>query len=122
MNPYPICRRIENEADHKAAGAAMRADGHHLYFPSHLIERGGEVIGAASLGIAPVVMVWNHTQQVSVRDSLHLARVYDSLMDAKGMGTYLIACDKSSPYARYMERVGFKPCWETQIFVGGTKA
>ena len=121
MNIYPTVRLIEGD-DRAAVVAAMGADGHHWMGHSHLVERNGEIIGAAALGSVPLVVVWHARGRVQVRDAMHLKLVYDSIMETRGAGQYLIGCDKESPYAHLMGKGGFKPVWETQLFLGGVKA
>jgi hypothetical protein len=123
MELYPKCRRIETKAELESVQEAMKADGHSPFpWLTHLVERGGQVVGAASLGAAPLVMVWNHRGLTVVRESLHLQRIYESIMETKGCAQYLIGCDRTSPYSALMEKGGFKPVWETQLFMGGVKA
>lgn len=118
---FPKFRLIESPDESARVLAAARADNDCLVHPSHLLERHGEIVGAASLGVVPLVMVWNHSQRITARDSLHLKLVYDSIMETKGHQNYLIACNKQSPYHAHMKRLDFKPIWETELFVGGTK-
>ena len=121
MNLYPTVRLIEL-AERPGVVASMRADGHEWLGHSHLVERNGQVIGAAALGTMPLVMVWHDRARVQVRDSMHLKRVYDAIMETKGEGRYLIGCDRGSPYSALMAKGGFRPVWETQLFLGGVKA
>lgn len=115
-NPLPIIRQIRTVEERNAVVAAAKQDGHNFGWPTHVVERDGEIIGAMSAAVIPLVCVWNHTSKVTVRDSLHLARAYSIIMDGKGATKYWMACDKTSPYSGYLAKVGFKPVWETQIF------
>ena len=38
-------------------------------------------------------------------------------MSEKNQDVYLIACDKDSNYTKFMERVGYKPYWETILYI-----
>ncbi|MDE2106054.1 MAG: hypothetical protein KGL39_53015 [Patescibacteria group bacterium] len=122
MNQYPKFRLIDSQDEALKVVEAIKADNDSLILPSHLVERRCEIVGAASLGVMPLVCVWNHSKHITARDSMHLKLVYDSIMETKGHQTYLIACNKQSPYNSHMERLGFKPVWSTDLFIGGTKA
>jgi hypothetical protein len=119
MNPFPKFRLIQDAEENAKVVAAIKADNDNLIHPSHLLERGGEIIGAASMAVVPVVMVWNHSQIIGPRDSMHLTKIYDSVMETKGFRNFIIACNKNSPYNPHMKKLGYTPIWETEIFVGG---
>lgn len=99
--------------------AAVAADNDNMIMASHVAERGGEIVGAASLAVVPLAMIWNRSDRITARDSMHLKRIYDAVMETKGFPAYWIACNKNSPYSEFMERMEFRPIWETKIFVGG---
>lgn len=119
-NPFPRLEPLTRPEDVAAVLAAGRADNDGVCFPSHAVVRGGEVVGAVSLGVVPLVMLWNHSQKVGPRDSLHLKRVYDAMMLARGTPAYVIACNQRSPYHAHMERLGFKSIWATHLYEGGS--
>lgn len=119
MNQYPKFRLIQDDEEKARVMAAIKADNDSLIHPSHLLERRGEIIGAASLAVVPIVMAWNHSRHVTARDSMHIKLVHDAIMETKGHRNYVIACNKRSPYNAHMKRLGYLPIWETEIFVGG---
>jgi hypothetical protein len=119
VNPFPKFRLIQDAAERDRVIAAARADNDSIIHPSHLLERGGEIIGAASMAVVPLVMVWNDSRKISARDSLHLTRIYDAHMEAKGFKNFVMACNRRSPYNPHMKKLGYLPVWETEIFVGG---
>ena len=122
MNFFPKFRQVDSPDEVKKVLAAIAADNDKLIAPNWVVERHGEIIGAASLGVVPLVMVWNHSQKITPKDSMHLKLAYDIAMEAKGHRQYWMACNKHSPYNAHMTQLGFKPIWETEIFVGGVKA
>ena len=116
---FPTVHKIRSDAEARQVIEAARKDQDNLHFPTHAVRRSGEIIGAVSMAAVPLVLLWSHKEKVSARDSLHLKRVYDAIMEEKGHRAYYIACNDRSPYAPHMERFGFKPVWRSTIFVSG---
>jgi len=117
---FPIVRQIRCQEEAHAVLAAARANNDSLIHPTHCVTRNGEIIGAASIGAVPLLLVWNHTEKVRAADSLHLKRVYDAIMETKGAPRHFVACNQHSPYNAHMKRFGYQPIWTTEIFEGGT--
>ena len=120
MNAFPRVRLIQTLEQETEALQAARANNDSINYPTHVVERNGEIIGASSIARVPLLLVWHHTERVSARDSMHLKRVYDSIMETKGFPKYFIACSESSPYISHMTRLGYRTICKTQIFEGGT--
>tara|TARA_R110000868_G_scaffold410218_1_gene697665 strand:+ start:56 stop:421 length:366 start_codon:yes stop_codon:yes gene_type:complete len=117
MNPYPTVSLIRTPDEYKAVIEAARADSDNINWPSHVVkDTKGTVIGAASVASVPLLLVWNNSQTVKVRDSLHLQRIYRSIMETKGHTGYFVACNKNSPYNKHMQDFGYNKVWETEIF------
>jgi hypothetical protein len=119
MNSFPTVKLIQTLEQESNVLQAARANNDSIIHPTHVVERNGEIIGASSFGRIPILLLWNHTEKVSARDSMHLKRVYDSIMETKGFPRYFIACNENSPYNSHMKRFGFRPIWKTEIFEGG---
>lgn len=120
MNPFPRLRKIVNESERQKVYEAIRSDKDNLNHASHVWERGGEIVGAASMGCIPVLLGWHHQSKISARDSFHMFRVYESAFDAVGHASFYVLVNKKSPYNSFMHQFGFKSIWETEVFVGGT--
>lgn len=113
---FPSLRQIKTVDDYQAVMDAAKDDNHVINWPTHMVEKEGKIVGAASIASVPLLLVWNHSTEVKIRDSLHLNSVYRAIMEAKGHSEYLIACDADSPYNKYMEIAGYKPFWKTELF------
>jgi hypothetical protein len=99
-------RRARQE-DLPALQAAAAEDNHGIYTPTHVCTRAGEVVGYMSMGAIPVLLTWQHTQRVKVRDSIHmLAFAEDSLRD-QGASQLIIPVDAKSPYLSYLPKAGY---------------
>lgn len=117
MSHVPKVRKIKDAAEMEKVMAAVKADNDGCILPTHLVEKDGEIVGCASLAVLPVVMMWNSTTKIGPRDSLQLKNTYDALMEEKGKGTYVVLCNKNSPYNAHMKKLGFASVWETEVFV-----
>lgn len=119
---FPKFRMIKTDAEREMVLKAIAADNDKLVLPNYLAERNGEIVGAASLGMVPLVLVWNHTQKITAKDSMHMKLAYDIAMEARGHKKFWIACNQKSPYNAHMEKLGYKPFWPTELFLGGVDA
>lgn len=116
MSLVPIIRQIKTAEEQAAILKVAREDGDGVMFPSHVVVKNGEVVGAVSLGVIPFVALWHHSQKCGPKDSLILKSVYDAVMEQKGTPQYFIACNSKSPYLGHMEQLGYNPIWETNLF------
>ena len=117
MNPYPTVSSIKTTDEYKACIEAAKADNDNINWPTHVVRSNtNEIIGCASVASVPLLLVWNCSDKVKVRDSLHLQRIYRSIMETKGHTGYFVACNKHSPYNKHMPALGYNKVWETEIF------
>jgi hypothetical protein len=118
-NPADIgltVRKIVNEDERLNAISAAKEDNHNLLFPSHLLRKNGDIVGAWSLAAIPLCLVWSHSKRISARDSFTFSGVMDTLMLERNFNFYLMACDSDSNYYPHMEQLGYKFVWPTNIF------
>lgn len=116
MSHLPKVRKINSEAERQAVLAAAKADNDGIVLPTHLVEKNGEIVGAASLCVLPVLMVWSDSKKVGPKDSLILNHTYQAMLNDRGQNTYVILCNKHSPYNAHMKSFGYQSVWETEIF------
>lgn len=116
MSHIPKVRKIRTKEEIEAVLKAAREDSDGIVLPSHVVEKDGEIVGAASLAVVPVVMVWSHSKKLGPKESIILKHTYDALMEEKGLPKYIVLCNKHSPYNPVMKSLGFKSVWETEIF------
>lgn len=109
-----------DEAERQKVYAAIKNDNDNLNHASHVWTREGEIVGAASMAAIPAILMWHRSDRVRARDSLHFIRVYESVMDQMGFPRFWTLCNSNSPYREHMEEFGFKPIWETKLFMHGT--
>lgn len=92
------------------------ADSHVVLAPTHVVEKDGGIVGYLSIGAIPIVNVWMDSAQLGPRDSVAVLGQLDAIMDHAGQPLYYMPCDGESPFHPVMERLGFGPLMETEIF------
>jgi len=113
----PKARRIKDKEEEALVIKAAIADNDSMTVPTHVIEKNGKVVGGWSLAKVPLVLVWHKSDEINAKESLVLNNTFRSIMDDRGSGPFIIACNGHSPYIKHMEKFGFKPVWETNLFV-----
>jgi hypothetical protein len=116
MSFVPKVRRIRNVQELSDVLALAREDNDGCSLPTHVIEKNNELVGCASIALVPVLMVWHHTKKIGPKESMQLKNTYDSIMEEKGINSYIILCNKNSPYNQHMKRLGYESVWETEVF------
>lgn len=112
MNIRPIRTAEELEKVHEAAVA----DGHHLVWPSHMVERDGFIVG--SLSVLPTVLTWMDTKRTKVRDSLQIKMFYEGLV-ANTSRVVCVPCLETSPYFQYLPKDNYIDLGKINLFVKG---
>ena len=109
-------RRMESSELQELRERAARDD-HVVLAPTHVVEKGGEIVGYLSIGAIPIVNVWMDSTQMGPRDSVAVLGQLDAVMDYAGQPAYYMPCDKGSPFYPVMDKLGFGSLMETEIFV-----
>lgn len=104
MNDVKI--RPYTPADEATLRASCEGDNHLMFFPTHVVEKGGEIIGSLSINAVPTVYLWMHTEKAKARDSVMVQNFLDNFM-ATFTSCYMVPCVATSPYFDYMKRVGY---------------
>ncbi len=94
---------------------ASEADGHGLFFQSHLITRGAEIVGSFSQAI-PVNTVWLHSKKLTPAESFHCIRRLDEHLVMSGLARSLTLCTPESPFFPYMTRLGKTEVLKCSLF------
>ena len=76
---------------------AAKENGRVLMFPSHVIFKKGEIIGAFCTR-SPTVYWWTHSEKVTRSDSKYIFNSLETLMNEGNSPTYILPCHLESPY------------------------
>lgn len=100
----------------EALAKKLQEDNHPLLFPSHLVSKDGNIIGAVSIGSTPVSFFWMHSKESSPLDSLIAIQVAENIARVNGQRVGLVACSETSPFYQQMDKLGYSPLMKTVIF------
>lgn len=82
------------------------ADGHGVWFPTHVAVKDDEIVGYLSIGHVPVILTWQHTKKFTAIDSVKaIGFVEGALCNAPAI---CFPCDPESPYMRFLPKAGYK--------------
>lgn len=98
---------------------AARADGHTVIAPTDLVWRGEAVVGYGSLGGAPLVNVWLARERVRARESVLLLQYAEGVLYRQGARQVIMPCWDGSPFAPYMEKLGYQKLGVTTLYWKG---
>lgn len=95
---------------------AARADGNHAIIdPTHVIMRGGEIVGYGSLGRVRMMYGWLDTNKLKGPESFNAWRQAEAEMRKLG-GPVCLPCTLTSPLLPFMERKGYRPLGDVRLF------
>ena len=102
MNTIQIrpCRKEDVEPLQKAAAA----DNHGVWFPSHILEKDGEIVGYFSAAV-PVVLSWQDSKKMNAADSLKELGFIEGVLSQ--FPFICIPCDPDSPYMTFLPKNGY---------------
>ena len=96
---------------------AAAEDDHAVVYPTHMIERDGEIVGYVSVCATPIVNVWLDSKKVQALDSVRLLTRLEQRLEAEGLRQYIMPCAKDSPFFKRMVRLGFRAVAENVWFL-----
>ncbi len=111
-----IVKKITNREEFEKVVNAAIEDNDNMQYPTHALYKDGKIVGSWCLGGIPLTMHWAHSKLFTARDSIIMNATMDSMMDDRGSSSYLMACNKNSPYHSHMEKFGYKKGWDTTLF------
>ena len=90
-------RRISSEEERMQVYEEAKKDGHSALMPTHIVKKGGDIVGAFCL-FSPTVYWWMHTTKVRGRDSLSIFQTMSALLTNEGVTNSILPCQPESPY------------------------
>ena len=101
----------------EALQAKAGADAHCVIAPTHVLMKGGEVLGYFSLGALPTVQAWFDSNHKHAADSLKMIEHGETIFREQGVRMYAICCAEESPFTPHMERLGFRKLGTTVVWI-----
>lgn len=100
-----------------ALHVAAKADNHVVVSPTHVMVRGGQVVGYLSIGALPTVHCWFDSKHKHVLDSIKMIEHGETVGRERGLTSYAVACCEQSPFYAHMERLGYRKLGVTTLWV-----
>jgi len=113
-------KKITTPEQMLAVQAAAEADDHTMLYPTHYVEKDGEIVGAWCINSVPTLHTWSHTEKMTAFDSIKLMPVADAIMQDRGTPTYITFVATHSPYFDKMGKLGFIGPQPTNLFLKET--
>jgi hypothetical protein len=109
-------RPIRSNDELKQLIEIAAADNHVVIGPTHLLIKGDEIVGYMSLGGITHVHNWFHSEKGNAKDSLLAISQGEAILAQQGITNYIVACDEESPFFGKMEKIGFTPLFNTNLY------
>lgn len=93
------------------------SDGHASVLPTHVVEKGPQIVGSLSIGVLPVVLVWMDTERTKARDSACVMNFFENNLADKGAPFMLLPCAENSPFRPFLDKVGYTNMGQFSLFV-----
>ena len=109
---YPISASIMPQLIAEAA-----KDNHIVIAPTHVIRKGDDIVGYASVGGMPLVHWWLDTKKGTAIDTVRIQKECEKALKNTGVNVYQILCSNESPYILVMEKLGYKLLGQSNLYV-----
>jgi len=96
--------------------AAAAADGHVLIYPTHVVKRGSEIVGYASLGVVRMMFAWLDSKKLTGPESFRAWRQAEQELKHLG-GPIALPCTADSPLLPFVERMGYRGIFNARVHV-----
>lgn len=100
----------------ESIGLAAQTDQHITLNPTHVMLKGGKIVGYLSLNGLPMVHCWFDSANKHATDSLKMIEHGVTAFRERGVRDFTVACADNSPFAPHMERLGFKKLGTTTLW------
>lgn len=99
-----------------ALAAVATEDKHVLIHPTHIVSRGTDIVGYASLGTVRMMFAWLDTNRLKAPESFRAWRMARTEMERLHPGEPVcLPCTFDSPLLPFVERMGYKGIFNARI-------
>lgn len=107
--------RTYRQEDEAELALAANSDNHIVCRPTHVALKDGKIVGYASVGAVPMVLIWSSTKENNVKDSLHALGYIEGM--CQQFGAVAIPCTQDSPFYKYFEELGYTKTHDCSLFI-----
>lgn len=111
----PLIRPVRTPADFERLRLAAEEDEHKVFFPSHSIEKEGELVGYIGLNSMPLLRMWMHTRKMTTRDCVMAMAVAENMLRASGVASMGCLISRESPFLPVVGKLGWTAVGESVV-------
>ena len=118
LDKFPVIRPLTTPEDFAKLTDVAAKDNHGVYYPSHIVEKAGEIIGYLSVCKIPLVELWAHTEKAKPLDSMIMVNAGENLVRMLGQEHVFTTIGSNSNFRPVVERhLGYSKIYDTTVFV-----
>lgn len=110
-------RPYHHQHDDLALQQAAKEDAHHPLNPTHVIERGEEIVGYFGIDSLPLYRLWFHSEKMKAADSLRLLFLMENIYRMRGVPVIGTIIATSSPFYAVAGRGGYLESTNDRLFL-----
>jgi hypothetical protein len=115
---FPQVRPIADEAEYKRVREAANADGATILDQTHLVLKGGEIVGSAGLATLPIFTIWL-AKKLKARDSLAIVNIVENICRFRGCARVACLVGPDSRFVDVAGRFGYSNVATTTVLMKG---
>jgi hypothetical protein len=119
IDNFPRLRPLTTREELIALERSATADNHCVIAPTHLVVRGGDIVGYASLAGVPMLNVWVDSKLVRARESAYLLNAAENILAGSGHRKVLLPCSTDSRFHPLIEKLGYSRLGTTTLNLKG---
>jgi hypothetical protein len=96
---------------------AAEADSDGVVFPTHVMRRDGDIVGAMGVNSLPLLTLWMHREKTSALDSVTVLDRVADFMRFTGRTAYAAPCSRTSPFYPHIQRLGFREILDGGLYL-----
>jgi hypothetical protein len=110
-------RPYDPQRDVLALAQAAKEDAHHPLNPTHVIERGEEIVGYFGVNSLPLYRLWFHSEKMKAADSLRLLFMIENHYRMAGVPLIATIISTGSPFYPVAARGGYLEAPGDRLFL-----
>lgn len=107
LNKMPVVRPVKDRDEFIRLNNEAFADDHFAITPTHVFEKGGEIVGYANVGTMVPVNTWFHSKKCKARDSMQIINVLENMVRVSGANMMVAPVSNESPFLPVMNRLDY---------------
>lgn len=112
-------REIDSLEDAARVARVVRENGHVCIAPTHVFERGDDVVGYASVNAVPVLTGWLDEDKVEQAEARALVAGLEDMARERGLAFVCMPCTADCRFKPDMEKMGYRLAGKVSLYLKG---